>query len=142
MVGHYRAAVGALLVFDLTDRDTYDCLEHWLKELRENCDEHCQIALVANKVDIINKDPSLRQVSMNEIKTFADYNDLMFIGETSAKEDINIKETFESLLKRVHEKQKVVQSIKRYEAMKLGSRTIHDDKSANQQSSGSNCQCA
>jgi hypothetical protein len=47
-------------------------------------------------------------VSLDEIKTFADYNDLMFIGETSAKEDTNIKETFESLLKRVHSKQKIV----------------------------------
>jgi small GTP-binding protein len=104
VTGHYRAAVGALLVFDVTDRETYECLDHWLKELRENCDEHCTIALVANKIDLINKDPNLRAVSINEIKTFADYNDLMFIGETSAKEDINIKETFESLLQKVHSK--------------------------------------
>lgn len=56
------------------------------------------MALVANKIDLVNKDPNKRAVTINEIKTFADYNDLMFIGETSAKDDINIKETFESLL--------------------------------------------
>ena len=106
MIGHYRAAVGALLVFDITDRETYECLDHWLKELRENCDEHCEIALVANKIDLVNKDPDKREVTEEEIKRFAEYNDLMFIGETSAKEDINIKETFESLLKKVHMKQK------------------------------------
>ena len=53
-MGHYRAAVGAVLVFDLTDRESYDSLSHWLKELRENCDEHCLIALVANKIDLVN----------------------------------------------------------------------------------------
>ena len=60
VVGHYRAAVGAVLVFDLTDRESFDSLAHWLKELRENCDEHCLIALVANKIDLINEDPSVR----------------------------------------------------------------------------------
>lgn len=102
MVGHYRAAVGALLVFDLTERESYDCLDHWLKELRENCDEYCEIALVANKIDLVNANPSVRKVTLDEIKAFCEYNNLMFIGETSAKEDINIKETFEALLHSVH----------------------------------------
>jgi GTPase SAR1 family protein len=44
----------------LTDRESFDCIDHWLKELRENCDENCEIALVANKIDLINDDPSLR----------------------------------------------------------------------------------
>ena len=46
--------MGALLIFDLTERETYECLDHWLKELRTNCGENCQIALVANKVDLVN----------------------------------------------------------------------------------------
>ena len=78
--------------------------------MRENCDENCTIALVANKIDLVNKDPSERKVSLAEIQTFAQYNNLLFIGETSAKEDINIKETFESLLKKVHANQKEVNS--------------------------------
>lgn len=94
-------------MFDITDRETFECLDHWLKELRENCDEFCQVALMANKVDIAMKEPESRQVSLEEIKLFADTNDLLFVGETSAKEDINIKETFESLLMKVHQKQKL-----------------------------------
>ena len=58
--------------------------------------------MVANKVDLTNEDPGCREVSVEEIQKFAEYNNLMFIGETSAKEDINIKETFESLLQSVH----------------------------------------
>ena len=108
MIGHYRSAVGALLVFDLTERESWDCLDHWLKELKENCDENCEIALVANKIDLVNANPSCRKVTLDEIKVFCEYNGLMFIGETSAKEDINIKETFEALLHNVHKKQKHV----------------------------------
>ena len=104
MIGHYRSAVGALLVFDITERESYECLDHWLKELRENCDESCEIALVANKIDIVNKFPEERKVSREEIEIFAQYHNLLFIGETSAKEDINIKETFEGLLTKVHHK--------------------------------------
>jgi len=41
----------------LTDRESFENLEHWLKELRDNCDENCQIALVANKIDLCTADP-------------------------------------------------------------------------------------
>ena len=92
-----------MLVFDLTDRDTWDCLDHWLTELRENCSEYCKIALVANKVDLCNESPEVRRVTVEEIQSFSKANNLLFVGETSAKEDINIKETFESLLKSVHD---------------------------------------
>ncbi len=44
--GHYRSAVGALLVFDLTDRDSFDQLSYWLNCLREHADEHLFVALV------------------------------------------------------------------------------------------------
>ena len=44
--GHYRSAVGALLVFDLTDRDSFDQLSYWLNCLREHADEHLVVALV------------------------------------------------------------------------------------------------
>ena len=50
-------------------------------------------------------------------------NNLVFVGETSAKEDINIKETFEELLKQVHVIQKQYREQKREQALKLGKRT-------------------
>ena len=102
VVGHYRAAVGALLVYDMTDRDTFEQLDHWLKELRDNCSEHCQIALVANKEDLVLEDPMSRQVTIDEAKQYAEKNQLLFFGETSAKDDKNIKETFEGLVCQVH----------------------------------------
>ena len=46
--GHYRSAVGALLVFDLSDRETFDQLPYWLNCLREHADENLVVALVGN----------------------------------------------------------------------------------------------
>ena len=120
VVGHYRAAVGALLVFDITDRDTFEQCDHWLKELRDNCSEHCQVVLVANKIDLASDDPQERQVGYDEAVAYAKENDLIFMGETSAKENINIKEVFENLLCKVHWKQRVVQEQKKVEAWRLG----------------------
>lgn len=44
--GHYRSAVGALLVFDLTDRESFESLTYWLNCLREHADENLVIALM------------------------------------------------------------------------------------------------
>ena len=55
---------------------------------------------------MINEDPTVRQVSLEEVEEFSELNNLVFVGETSAKEDINIKETFEVLLSKVHVVQK------------------------------------
>ena len=51
-----------------------------------------------NKVDICNENPRARQVETDEIVKFAQFNNLLYKGETSAKGDINIKESFEALL--------------------------------------------
>ena len=54
---------------------------------------------------------------------------MLFVGETSAKEDINIKETFEALLQKVHLTQKVYREQKLQAAMKLGRRNTYNDDS-------------
>lgn len=91
VLGHYRAAVGALLVFDLTDRDSWDSLKYWMDTLRENADENIQIALVANKCDLVEENQEARMVTKEEIVEFSKENNLMFFGETSAKNDKNIR---------------------------------------------------
>ena len=44
--GHYRSAVGALLMFDLTDRETFEALGYWLQCLRDHSDDNLVVALV------------------------------------------------------------------------------------------------
>ena len=50
---HYRFAVGAILVYDITDKQSFDNLTEWLKKIREYSDRDVQIALVGNKRDLV-----------------------------------------------------------------------------------------
>ena len=60
--GHYRGALGALLVYDISNQDSFHNLNYWLDCLRENGDPHMVIMLVPNKFDIMFKQPELREV--------------------------------------------------------------------------------
>ena len=59
---YYRGAAGALLVYDITRRDTFDNLRRWLKEARQNSTQNMVIMLIGNKTDLEPK----RAVSYEE----------------------------------------------------------------------------
>jgi GTPase SAR1 family protein len=59
---HYRSAVGALLVYDISNEESFNNLYYWLEELRKNLDPTALIALCANKVDIMFSQPEKREV--------------------------------------------------------------------------------
>jgi len=86
---YYKGAVGALLVYDITNKETFNHLETWLNEIKENGDKDVTIILVGNKCDLENQ----RQVTYDEGKNFADANGMLFL-ETSAKECKNVYEVF------------------------------------------------
>lgn len=50
---HYRFAVGAFLIYDITNEQSFHNLKEWLEKIREYSDEHVQIALVGNKKDLV-----------------------------------------------------------------------------------------
>ena len=53
---YYRDASAALVVYDITRRDTlYTEAEHWLKDIRTNAPKHCIIGIAGNKVDLFDK---------------------------------------------------------------------------------------
>jgi small GTP-binding protein len=62
--GHYRDALGAILVCDLTSMESFTNLEYWISAIKEHADKHVAILLVgkkkltkANKYDLVlNKD--------------------------------------------------------------------------------------
>lgn len=56
-VNHYRNALGALLVYDISNEDSFNNLPYWLEELKSNLDPYALIALCANKVDIMFSTP-------------------------------------------------------------------------------------
>lgn len=86
---YYRGAAGALLVYDVTRRETFDHLQSWLEDCSENSNMNLTILLIGNKCDMVEK----REVSEEEGRAFAAKNNLMFI-ETSAKTAHNVEEAF------------------------------------------------
>ena len=86
---YYKGAVGALLVYDITNKISFLNCQNWLKELKENGDKDIVIILVGNKCDLEKE----RQVSKQEGEIFAENNGLFFL-ETSAKEGKNIFDVF------------------------------------------------
>jgi Ras-related protein Rab-2A len=86
---YYRGAAGAILVYDITKRESFDRLARWLQEARENGNESMTIMLIGNKCDLEH----LRQVSTEEGASFAQENGLLFL-ETSSKTGHNVEEAF------------------------------------------------
>ena len=86
---YYKGAVGALLVYDITRRDTFIHLLKWLSEVKENASKEITIILIGNKNDLEDQ----RQVKYEEGESFAKENNLLFL-ETSAKTAKNIAEAF------------------------------------------------
>ena len=94
---HYRKALGALLVYDITKEKTFTALDHWLDNLRSHCEYDIQVLLVGNKLDEVKAEPSTRRVKTEDARKYAQKHNLMFI-ETSALEGDNVREAFMQLL--------------------------------------------
>lgn len=94
---YYRGAIGALLVYDISKRGSYENVSRWLKELRDHADQNIVIMLVGNKKDLRH----MRQVQTDEAKEFCKQHKLFFI-ETSALADSNVNTAFETILKEIY----------------------------------------
>ena len=85
---YYRGATGALLVYDISRRDTFNHLTRWLEEARQHANPKMVIMLIGNKSDL-----EKREVAYEEGEKFANDNGLVFL-ETSAKTAQNVEEAF------------------------------------------------
>ena len=92
---YYNGSNGILLIYDITNRNSFDDLNYWLEELKKNCNlNNLYIYLVGNKTDLEKK----RQVSYDEAKNFADMRKIPYI-EISAKTGDNIDKLFNNFIK-------------------------------------------
>ncbi|XP_004492211.1 ras-related protein RABA5b [Cicer arietinum] len=94
---YYRGAVGALVVYDISRRGTFDSIKRWLDELTTQNDSTVATMLVGNKCDLEN----IREVSTEEGKTLAEEEGLFFM-ETSALESTNVQTAFEIVIREIY----------------------------------------
>jgi small GTP-binding protein len=93
---YYRGAVGALLLYDISMSLTFQSLQHWLQELRDNADTVTTVMLIGNKCDL----EEVRPVSTDTGAGFAKKENLLFI-ETSALDTTNVQEAFTRLITQI-----------------------------------------
>jgi GTPase SAR1 family protein len=93
---YYRGAQAAIVVYDITNADTFNRAKVWIKELQRQAAPNIVIALAGNKADLANK----RQVEVVDAQTYADENGLIFM-ETSAKTAMNVNDIFMAIAKKL-----------------------------------------
>ena len=97
---YYKGAHAILVVFDITDRDSFDHVRNWMADIDKFAKEGVLRILVGNKCDLAHS----RQVTMEEAKEIANKYGIKYI-ETSAKDTINIDDLFISTAKYLLSKQ-------------------------------------
>ena len=93
---YYKGANGILVVYDITNRSSFENLNSWLIEIEKNGNKNVYKLLIGNKSDLEDQ----RKVSKEEGKEFAEINGMEFF-ETSAKENYQVQDAFIQLTRDV-----------------------------------------
>jgi len=93
---YFQQSNAFILAYDMTNTDSFDQISYWIKEVCEKTDDRIKSILVATKVDLEDN----REVSTEDGEKLAKEHNLEFF-ETSAKDNINIKEAFENLVSQI-----------------------------------------
>lgn len=86
---YYRGAHGIIVVYDVTDLESFNNVKQWLNEIDRYACENVNKLLVGNKCDLVSK----KAVEYETAKEFADKLDIPFL-ETSAKAATNVEKAF------------------------------------------------
>ena len=96
---YYKNSVCAFIVYDITKRETFENVQVWLEDIKNQCPQTVLLVLVGNKLDLENE----RQISYEEGENFAQKNN-MFFFETSAKTGANIENLFLKSVETINER--------------------------------------
>jgi len=89
---YYRGAMGILLVYDITDEQSFLNIRNWIRNIEQHASDSVQKVLIGNKCDMVDD----RVITNDRGKELADEYGIKFF-ETSAKTDTNVKESFISI---------------------------------------------
>ena len=94
---YYKGAKGAFIVYDITRKSTFDNIDKWIGDLKNNGDENMIVYLVGNKSDLND----MREVRKDEAMTKSEKFNIAF-SETSAIYGDNIHKIFQDLMEKVY----------------------------------------
>ena len=96
---YYRNAVGVLLVFDITDQNSFSRLPEWIEDILQSSKPHSPVfVLVGNKSDLDKE----REILSRDAQQFADERGMDYI-ETSARTGSNTEKVFSKLAQKIHD---------------------------------------
>ena len=87
------------MVFDLTDRKSFEDLNQWLNDVHSLCDPNAVVTLIGNKSDLTGS----RSITTSEAESFAQMHQLSYL-ETSALGGDHIQEAFQRTASAVYRK--------------------------------------
>ena len=93
---YYKGAKGALIVYDITRKNTFDNIDKWITDLKLNGDKDICIIILGNKSDLIDK----REINKNDGIKKAEMYKIAFL-ETSALNGDNISKAFDELIEQI-----------------------------------------
>ena len=91
---YYQSSDGFIVVYDITNNESFQTLDYWVEEIKSNSQELSRMILVGNKCDLEEG----RQVKKEEGKDYAKKKELKFY-EVSAKNGTNVNKAFDDLIK-------------------------------------------
>eukprot|EP00002_Diphylleia_rotans_P015221 TRINITY_DN2948_c0_g2_i2.p1 TRINITY_DN2948_c0_g2~~TRINITY_DN2948_c0_g2_i2.p1 ORF type:complete len:130 (-),score=38.46 TRINITY_DN2948_c0_g2_i2:945-1334(-) len=128
---YYRGAAAAIVVFDITSKDSFARAKSWVKELQRQGSANIVIVLAGNKADLADK----RKVETEEAQLYAEENGIMYM-ETSAKTASNVNELFVAIARKLPKT-----NAGKPAPAAGGNSTIDLGKTSNAAPSNSNCSC-
>ena len=97
---YYRGAQGIILLYDVTKRNTFDSIRNWVAQIKQEASSKVCVVLVANKIDVKEEERVVKKEEGEELAKSFNYP----IFEASAKENINVEETFYELIEEIETK--------------------------------------
>ncbi|KAK6033962.1 Ras family protein [Cooperia oncophora] len=122
---YYRGAHGIIVVYDITDQESFNNVKQWLQEIDRYACENVNKLLVGNKCDLTAK----RAVETQAAKEYADQLGIPFL-ETSAKSSTNVEQAFLTMASEIKSRMGPVQGAGGAPAVRItGSQPVQDKKS-------------
>jgi len=96
---YFRGAQGILLVYDVTDRRSFESIRNWISQIQQHADVHVNKILVGNKCDMLDEKVVSTEEGEKLAKEFG-----MHFWECSAKNNINVDESFVGIARGVKDR--------------------------------------